>query len=305
MEFIFDGAQENRIICLKNAGFVLDFSFMSLQRWFFWTAIGSFLFLTGTFQIGNSFGQHSDQELAKQAWLKRVRHSYLVTDLSNALRDEEFADEWMLSGEQKRELTAALDVHQQELRRLIHESSRQVQSLELEGYTNKEISGILLERQRVLRAKGVVEESEVDGDELWIKAESILLPHQFARLKQVILQRELAAEFGGDRLAMVLALVDRLELTDEEKEKLEQKVAEVQADYRERHKKLQVEFVRRLFESLPERTREWMKLPDEDLSEKASPEKTNSGQKKTGQNSAASDGENSPDNSGRAKGGGF
>jgi hypothetical protein len=201
---------------------------------------------------------HQDREF----WLQRVRHSFLVIDLHNAMREKEFDDEWMLSSEQRRDLKDALDEYQQAMKEVSREGSRRSLELQKSGHSQEEIMQLSLERLREHRAQGVKNEQDIAAENLMKQVEEIFLPHQVVRLKQVLLQRELSAPYQGDRIAMILGLVSRLDLSEEDKLKLQEKVSEVRIEFQEKHQELQFEFVKRLFETLPKRTQEWLKEPD-------------------------------------------
>lgn len=107
------------------------------------------------------------------------------------------------------------------------------------------------------------EERREAFDEIRKKAESlnaemekdlgkVMLPHQMERLKQIDLQNKVRGNGAGD-------IAKALNLTDEQREKLEQRIAEVQEEMRTKIRELQAEAREKMLDVLTAEQRETLK----------------------------------------------
>ena len=119
------------------------------------------------------------------------------------------------------------------------------------------------EKERRTKLRSVMKERDkkfkVIVDELVVKMEEALLPHQIKRLKQIALQKQLLAETKGDQFEMVLRLGDQLELKPREKTKLKTDIAKAKKEYQEELKKLHQKYQKRILDSMPPESQEKLK----------------------------------------------
>jgi Spy/CpxP family protein refolding chaperone len=80
------------------------------------------------------------------------------------------------------------------------------------------------------------------------RLKKVLLPHQFDRLKQIDLQSRLQQR--GAAALTTGELAEALNLTEEQRKKLEQRAEEVQQELREQIRQLQIEARNKIFDVL-------------------------------------------------------
>lgn len=144
--------------------------------------------------------------------------------LGLAMRDE-VQQELQLVDEQREKVVALADQARDTVREEMREAFSQLRDL-----------GDDERRARFDEVRGRIEALNAD---LEAKLEKVLLPHQFERLKQIDVQNRLqqrgaAALTSGD-------LAAALNLTDQQREKLEKRAEQVQAELREKMRQLQTE----------------------------------------------------------------
>jgi Spy/CpxP family protein refolding chaperone len=144
--------------------------------------------------------------------------------LGLAARDD-VQQELQLVDEQQEELTAVAEEIRNEMRDEMRDMFTQMRDLSDEE-----------RRERFDEIRARLEEANADAEK---RLEKVLLPHQFERLKQIDLQSRLqqrgAAALTSGELAKTL------NLTDAQREKLEQRAEEVQQEMQEKIQQLRVE----------------------------------------------------------------
>jgi hypothetical protein len=101
------------------------------------------------------------------------------------------------------------------------------------------------EDERRERFRSKIEELSADTES---KLKKALLPHQLQRLKQIELQTRMQSRFEGGLSSRAVA--DALELTDEQREKLEQRAEEVRMELQEKIRQAQAEAREKLLDVL-------------------------------------------------------
>jgi Spy/CpxP family protein refolding chaperone len=116
----------------------------------------------------------------------------------------------------------------------VAEEAREKMFNELGGL-REELSGLSEdERRERFRSKMAELNAEVES-----KLKKALLPHQLERLKQIQLQSRMQSRFEGGLSSRAVA--DALELSDEQREKLEQRAEEVRKELQEKIRQAQAE----------------------------------------------------------------
>lgn len=138
---------------------------------------------------------------------------------------DEVQEELQLVDEQREKVEAVVDESRDQIRDEMRDMFSNFRDLSEEE-----------RRERFDEIRGRMEEMNAD---LEGKLKKVLLPHQFERLKQIdvqqrIQQRGASALSSGD-------LAETLNLTDEQREKLEKRAEEVRAELQEKIRQLQTE----------------------------------------------------------------
>jgi Spy/CpxP family protein refolding chaperone len=97
----------------------------------------------------------------------------------------------------------------------------------------------LSEEERRARFGEIRERVDAMNTELEGKLKKVLLPHQFERLKQIDVQQRI--QQGGSSALTSGELAEALNLTDEQRGKLEQRAEEVREELQEKMRQLQTE----------------------------------------------------------------
>lgn len=106
----------------------------------------------------------------------------------------------------------------------------------------------LSDEERRARFGEIREKMEAMNAEVEQQLNKALLPHQLARLKQIDLQMRMQQRGEGGLSSRAVA--DALELSDEQREKLEQRAEEVRAELQEKIRQAQTEAREKLLEVL-------------------------------------------------------
>lgn len=138
-----------------------------------------------------------------------------------------------------------VDEQREKVRTIVEESGEKMRSemrglfeqmRDLSDDERRERFGEIREKMEAMR-------SEVDG-----QLKKALLPHQYERLKQIDFQSRLQQR--GEGGMSVGAVADALELTDEQREKLEQRAEEVRNELREKVRQAQSEAIEKMLDVL-------------------------------------------------------
>jgi len=147
---------------------------------------------------------------------------------------DEVQEEIQLVDEQREKVRTIVEESGEKMRdemRTLFEGMR-----DLSDEERREKFGEIREKMEAMR-------SEVDGE-----LKKALLPHQFERLKQIEFQARLQQR--GEGGMSVSAVADALELTDEQREKLEQRAEEVREELREKVRQAQSEALEKMLDVL-------------------------------------------------------
>ena len=147
------------------------------------------------------------------------------------------------------------DEVQQELQ-LVDEQQEKVQAVseEMRNQMQEELRDLfsqmqdLSEEERQERFDEIRTRVEKLNSEMEKRLKKVLLPHQFDRLKQIVLQTRI--QQGGAAALTTGELAETLNLTDAQREKLEERAEEVQQELQEKIRQLQIEARNKLFEVL-------------------------------------------------------
>lgn len=207
-------------------------------------AIGCFLVLVGHGQTLFSFQTNGKTSAsANQAWLKQRHFMNLVQQV---IHEKDVVRELEIVDSQLGELKSAFSKFRVDVDRLAVEmrkrmlvaSDSELSVAEKENLKNaweEELS-----RQLLVHAEPTIK-----------KIDSILLPHQIARLRQFATQRELLEKVQGDRSKLILALAPQLDLSRTESQKLKRDVARLRQKYLEDVAQLKRKYDKELLDSLP------------------------------------------------------
>jgi Spy/CpxP family protein refolding chaperone len=115
------------------------------------------------------------------------------------------------------------------------------------------------EDERRERFRSKIEELSADAES---KLKKALLPHQLQRLKQIELQSRMQSRFEGGLSSRAVA--DALELSEDEREKLEQRAEEVRRELQDKIRQAQAEAREKLLDALtPEQKAKLQELTGE------------------------------------------
>jgi Spy/CpxP family protein refolding chaperone len=153
--------------------------------------------------------------------------------LGLAARDD-VQQELQLVDEQQEELTAVAEEIRNEIGQEMRDMFSQMRDL-----------GDDERRERFEEIRARLEEANADAEK---RLEKVLLPHQFERLKQIDLQSRLQQRGAAALTSGELA--DTLNLTDDQRAKLEQRAEEVQQELEEKIQQLRIEARNKLLDVL-------------------------------------------------------
>jgi hypothetical protein len=84
------------------------------------------------------------------------------------------------------------------------------------------------------------------------KLDEHLLPHQLKRLRQIALQYQLSLSEDKEPIFVIKKLLDRLEMTSDEREKAESSIDDAVSKYEKEYKKIRTELEADILRSLPD-----------------------------------------------------
>lgn len=161
---------------------------------------------------------------------------------------------------------AMRDEVQQELQ-LVDEQKEKVRALtdELRNKAREEMRGMfenmrdLSDEERRAKFDEIRTKFEAINSEMEKKLDGILLPHQLERLKQINLQNQI--KYRGASALTSGDVAQALNLTDEQREKLEKRAAEVQEELQTKIRELQTEARKKMLDVLtPDQQAQLQKL---------------------------------------------
>jgi hypothetical protein len=103
-------------------------------------------------------------------------------------------------------------------------------------------------------------DSELDrlANQMLVKLDSTLLPHQVKRLKQLAIQRSIQNSTGKNGISMLLSIVEKLELRKSEADVVRESIQKLGNEYEKELETLRKRYGEEILQSLPEHAREKM-----------------------------------------------
>ncbi len=181
---------------------------------------------------------------------KMVENQQLIQHLYQVANNQLIRKELEIVDDQLKELAEIMKSYQLKQSKIMMEYRKEImeaQQAMAEGDNNRVAElGMMIQEKMGKHVAATME-----------NLESVLLPHQLRRLRQLAKQQMLKYQSGyGDEFGIAYALADELELTDEQKEKLKEVIEEAREEYAKKLERLKKSTREKIMKALPKDKRE-------------------------------------------------